>query len=183
MPIVERIAKQAHSACRKQIPLRELEAWGVTGLLIAIDRFIMGGPATLSTYAYYRIKGEIFDNLGAIAPMTRKDYRAARALGDKRAMYRDGTPMEEILDPNETHNPEEQYADLEVYAMMKNAISCLSEKQQYLVREHYFCNRSLKEVGAEIGISKSWASRAHAQAMTLLRAQLIRSDIHSAIAA
>ena len=41
--------------------------------------------------------------------------------------------------------------------------------------KHYFEGKSLQEAGAELGVSKSWASRLHAQAVDQLRA-LIEGD-------
>jgi len=38
------------------------------------------------------------------------------------------------------------------------------------VTKHYFEGKNLLEAGAELGLSKSWASRLHAQAVGRLRA-------------
>ncbi|MBP6631458.1 MAG: RNA polymerase subunit sigma-70, partial [Kofleriaceae bacterium] len=46
------------------------------------------------------------------------------------------------------------------------------ERERQLLEKHYFEGKNLLEAGAELGISKSWASRMHAQAVDRLR-QLI----------
>ena len=43
-------------------------------------------------------------------------------------------------------------------------------KERALVTKHYWEGKNLLEAGAELGISKSWASRLHAQAVERLRA-------------
>ena len=49
------------------------------------------------------------------------------------------------------------------------AMRRLPERERALVEKHYWEGKNLLEAGAELGISKSWASRLHAQAMERLR--------------
>lgn len=51
----------------------------------------------------------------------------------------------------------------ELRALVKKAIKQLSEEEQNLISLYYFKQKSLEEVGREIGLSKSWTSRRHAQ--------------------
>ena len=53
---------------------------------------------------------------------------------------------------------------------IRAAIDRLPEKEQALMKKHYWEGKNLFEAGAELGISKSWASRLHAQAVEKLRA-------------
>lgn len=53
---------------------------------------------------------------------------------------------------------------------LRAAIDALPEKEQALMKKHYWEGKNLLEAGAELGISKSWASRLHAQAVEKLRA-------------
>lgn len=53
---------------------------------------------------------------------------------------------------------------------LRAAIDRLPEKEQALMKKHYWEGKNLLEAGAELGISKSWASRLHAQAVEKLRA-------------
>lgn len=52
---------------------------------------------------------------------------------------------------------------------LQRALEALPEKERALVRKHYWEGKNLLEAGAELGISKSWASRLHAQAVERLR--------------
>ncbi|HEX5063662.1 MAG TPA: sigma-70 family RNA polymerase sigma factor, partial [Kofleriaceae bacterium] len=54
-------------------------------------------------------------------------------------------------------------------AKLRNALAALPEKERALVTKHYWEGKNLLEAGAELGISKSWASRLHAQAVDRLR--------------
>ncbi|MEP6866491.1 MAG: sigma-70 family RNA polymerase sigma factor [Deltaproteobacteria bacterium] len=55
-------------------------------------------------------------------------------------------------------------------AKLRAAIERLPEREQALMKKHYWEGKNLLEAGAELGISKSWASRLHAQAVERLRA-------------
>ncbi len=55
-------------------------------------------------------------------------------------------------------------------AKLRLALEALPEKEQALMKKHYWEGKNLLEAGAELGISKSWASRLHAQAVERLRA-------------
>ena len=53
---------------------------------------------------------------------------------------------------------------------LRAALDALPEKERALMTKHYWEGKNLLEAGAELGISKSWASRLHAQAVDRLRA-------------
>jgi RNA polymerase sigma factor for flagellar operon FliA len=57
-------------------------------------------------------------------------------------------------------------------ARLREALGRLPEKPRAIVTKHYFEGKSLLEAGVELGLSKSWASRLHAQAVDQLRALL-----------
>jgi len=52
---------------------------------------------------------------------------------------------------------------------LRAAIATLPERERALMTKHYFEDKNLLEAGAELGYSKSWASRLHAQAVDRLR--------------
>ncbi len=54
-------------------------------------------------------------------------------------------------------------------AKLRAAIEGLPDRERALVTKHYYEGKNLLEAGAELGISKSWASRLHAQAVEKLR--------------
>lgn len=52
------------------------------------------------------------------------------------------------------------------------AIEALPERERLVITGHYFQDRTLEEIGASLGISKSWCSRLHSRALGLLRTYL-----------
>lgn len=59
---------------------------------------------------------------------------------------------------------------------IRKAIEKLPDKERELVKKHYWEGKNLLEAGAELGISKSWASRLHAQAVERLRT-IVESEL------
>ena len=57
-------------------------------------------------------------------------------------------------------------------ARLREALARLPDKERALVAKHYWEGKNLEEAGTELGISKSWASRLHAQVVEKLRAIL-----------
>ncbi|MGF1467266.1 MAG: sigma-70 family RNA polymerase sigma factor [Sandaracinaceae bacterium] len=55
---------------------------------------------------------------------------------------------------------------------VRAALGALPPRERALVEGHYFQERTLEEVGATLGISKSWASRLHSRALARLRSLL-----------
>jgi len=53
---------------------------------------------------------------------------------------------------------------------LRDAIDALPARERELVTKHYWEGKNLLEAGEELGISRSWACRLHAQAVERLRA-------------
>ena len=65
---------------------------------------------------------------------------------------------------------EDQLDGARMAARLRRAIASLSDKERAIVTMHYWEGKNLLEAGAELGLSRSWASRLHAQAVEKLRA-------------
>ena len=105
---------------------------------------------------------------GAAALMALRDSMAAI-----RTMY--VTSLEamrdEGFDPGgEAPAMHEQIETRRLATRLRKAIEQLPERERALMKKHYWEGKNLLEAGAELGISKSWASRLHAQAVERLRA-------------
>jgi len=109
-----------------------------------------------------------------VAPASGPDALAAikEAMAAIRTMYVTSleTLQEKGFDPGgETPNVAEGIDVQRLGARIRVAIEKLPDKERELVKKHYWEGKNLLEAGAELGISKSWASRLHAQAVDRLR--------------
>jgi RNA polymerase sigma factor for flagellar operon FliA len=83
----------------------------------------------------------------------------------------------EGLHPSDDSMPADQRMELEqLKTRVKAALERLPEKERKLLQGYYFQGKTLEEAGAEIGQSKSWASRLHARAIEYLKKELADDD-------
>lgn len=54
-------------------------------------------------------------------------------------------------------------------AEVRDALETLADREKIVLREFYFEDRTLEQIGADLGISKSWTSRLHSRAVRQLR--------------
>ena len=109
-----------------------------------------------------------------VAPASGADALAAvkEAMSAIRTMYVTSleTLQEKGFDPGGETPEVDQAIDVQRFgARIRKALEKLPEKERALVEKHYWEGKNLLEAGAELGISKSWASRLHAQAVDRLR--------------
>jgi RNA polymerase sigma factor for flagellar operon FliA len=69
-------------------------------------------------------------------------------------------------------SPEEQVQNAELLQLLSQHVDELPEDERTLVRRHYFEGERFDQVAAELGLSKSWASRLHTRAIGRLTKRL-----------
>ena len=124
---------------------------------------------------YLEHRGE--RDLGAInagsAAASGADALAAikQAMSAIRTMY--VTSLESLRDEFEPAGESPSVGDQidadRMASRLREALDALPERERALVTKHYWEGKNLLEAGAELGISKSWASRLHGQAVERLR--------------
>lgn len=201
-PYVRSLASQVRKQFNSQFELDELMAWGQIGLLEAAERFDPKVGANFLTFAHYRIKGAIYDGLRkmgvlkgsgaaerANAYMTNlsdrsagggisldDDVREISAAVTGLAMVF-ATSLEAAEDYVADQLPADERIELEqMRRRVRAAMDKLPEKEKKLLQGYYFQNMTLEQAGAEIGQSKSWASRLHARAVETLKQLLEEAD-------
>jgi RNA polymerase sigma factor for flagellar operon FliA len=111
-------------------------------------------------------------------PVDRAEALAAlrRAMAAIRTVY--VTSLETLAEDkgfepkSESPDPAAELDTRKLAARLRKALDKLPAKERELVTKHYWEGKNLLEAGAELGISKSWASRLHGQAVDRLRQSL-----------
>lgn len=101
-------------------------------------------------------------HLGAMATAMALGMLAPTAHDD------DGEPVPVAQEPN----PEVAFEQAELLALVRTAIADLPREEAELVRRHYLEGERFDHVAAELGVSKSWASRLHTRALGRLAERL-----------
>ncbi|PWT88525.1 MAG: hypothetical protein C5B54_10495 [Acidobacteria bacterium] len=74
LPLVKSIALQVKKKLPSHIELDDLMGYGSIGLMEAVKTFRTGHGTTFKTFAYYRIRGAIYDGLRKIGWLSRSAY-------------------------------------------------------------------------------------------------------------
>ena len=196
-PYVRSLAAQVRKQFHSQFEMDELVAWGQIGLLEAAERFDARVGANFLTFAHYRIKGAIYDGLrkmgvlkgGAAASERANSYMTnlsdrgggggsveddvreiSSAVTGLAMVFATSLEQTEGLQVSDEQLPADERIQLEqMRRRVRAAIEKLPEKERKLLQGYYFQNKTLEEARAEIGQSKSWASRLHARAIEKLK--------------
>ena len=131
-----------------------------------------------------RAAGEYLENLGerdagaakrGVPPKQGKDALGGikDALSAIRTMY--VTSLDALQEtgfdkPDGEASLGDQLDSTRLARKLRAALEALPVKERAQVKQHYYAGKTLLEAGAELGISMSWASRRHAQAVEKLRA-------------
>ncbi len=200
--LVKSLARQVHAAAPRHTDLDDLIGYGQVGLAEAARGFNPNVNVKFSTFAYYRIRGAIFDGLSKMAwfhqpaaSMLRFGRQADAVLADAAEASDRGGMADDLLwlsDVSRTlavvyltsqaaasaegdeDDPAASAADRELFGRLHESIDSLSAEAASLVRAVYFEGLTLQEAGERLGISKSWASRLHGRALDRLGRDLRR---------
>jgi RNA polymerase sigma factor for flagellar operon FliA len=143
---------------------------------------ILKGPDARSVYVSERANaylGNLTDrdpgNRGSsLDDDVREVASAVTGLAALFATSLEGTEGLQLVDES---LPADQRLELEqLKKRVRAAIEQLPEKERKLLEGYYFQGKTLEEAGAEIGQSKSWASRLHARAIEKLKEILEEED-------
>jgi RNA polymerase sigma factor FliA len=96
-PYVRSIAGKIKKTLAKEIEFEDLVEYGMIGLLEAAERFDSAMGANFMTFAYYRIRGAIYDGLRGMGWMSRSEY--ARVRFEEKANTYLGQTTEELSGP------------------------------------------------------------------------------------
>ncbi|HEX4450367.1 MAG TPA: sigma-70 family RNA polymerase sigma factor [Kofleriaceae bacterium] len=180
LDLPRRIAAMIFRRVRRHVELDELIALGNAGLAQAARSFDEHRGASFKTFAWYRVRGAIIDGVRTLAPLPRRVWRILVRLRQSDAFT--SLPIDPRLFTNyrvpfddnrvcatETVDAAEalDHERLAIYAC--GALKTLPTTQRELLLKHYWEGKDLLTAGAELGRSKSWASRRHADALDRLR--------------
>jgi RNA polymerase sigma factor for flagellar operon FliA len=117
------------------------------------------------------LRGEVARSSAAAASTADKLREVRAALGAIRTMYVvaiDQVPRDALAD--DQLPADEKLARARQREQLAAALARLPERERSLMHKHYVEGKTLLDAGAELGLSKSWASRLHARAVDQLRA-------------
>src|SRR5215813_3283352 len=79
LPLVQAVARKVKRTLNAAVELEDLIGYGSKGLVEAAERFDPRHGVAFSTFAYYRIRGAMYDGLRSMGWYSRADYARYRA--------------------------------------------------------------------------------------------------------
>jgi len=198
-PLVRSLALTIRRRLPVRMELDDLIGYGQLGLAEAVKHFDDSKRTRFTTFAYYRIKGAIYDGVSKMSWTSRgrlnrlrfqqtgrQTGEAAPAGSDKQNRLIDQLArvhLTDRYDPEASTGIDAGLRDAGVspltVAMNREAASKLEELvkalprvPRVLIESVYYEGVTLREAAVRLGISKSWASRLHAQTLQRLAVSL-----------
>lgn len=173
----------------------DLERAAEFGLVQAAHSYDPSRGASFATFAYYRIRGAIFDEIrkswNASHVKCEPDSSVSEVFADGAAFHKTSTSWkenEDIFSASEgaayfisldstytepvsdmTESPATRVIRKEESAAIQEAIRQLPDRHRIVLCAHYFEDLSLVSISKQLNLSKSWVSRIHAQALAMVR--------------
>jgi RNA polymerase sigma factor for flagellar operon FliA len=200
----EALARDIAADLPAHVDRDDLLASAMTGLVEAASRFDPARGAHFKTYAYYRIRGSVFDELARMGGVRQQavgsqvdaaldDLTESHPSDDPEALIEQidrvlgriaaatvllgiqDAPIEcESLESDPLHT-----AGLDEWRIrLADAMTGLPPDEQTILQMHYFQHATLTECAAQLGKHKAWISRLHARALDRLRDALAGFDLH-----
>jgi RNA polymerase sigma factor FliA len=191
------IAAEFLSRYPPNITRDDLESAAELGLVQAAHRYDPLKCVSFPTFAYYRVRGAIFDevrkswhashaNIGRDSSTSEEPSDREKRLradgfdedhsqsGEMSFVSLDSTLPERLLSSDES--PSSLLLKKEQAAVVRKAISRLPQRHRFVLQSYYYDELSLVGISKQLSLSKSRVSRLHAQAIAMIRQALERSS-------
>ena len=198
------LAMQIARPLPREVDREDLVGFALVGLAEAAASYDPSRGASFETFAYYRIRGSVFNGLGKmnwLPPRVRRMINAD-ANADSIASGTDATVTDasvaasqfvdavqrvgavflaadaaEIAEDSRegTSLPGAAMEAKETRALVQSAVRALPEESRELVHALYFEGESMTSYGERLGLNKSSISRRHRQAIGMLRDALAQA--------
>ena len=156
----------------------DLIAWGVLGLVQAAQRYRDDTGAPFGAYAARRVRGQVLDALRDRDPLTRSARRAYRAAREQDADL--PPPVVEVsldrcievgLEPSQPTAIVRDRCRSEQWQRVARQLRALAPLERKVLVLSFARGLTLKEIGAQIGLSESGVCRLRARALRHVRAR------------
>lgn len=150
----DKIACQKKKTLPKYIDLDELKSAAYMGLVKAARRYDADFGATFTTFAYYRISGEIEDYLRKF------HHRVFLSLQQEEGCL-------DLPQPKKVNT----------FGFFEKFEKTLPKKMSIVLKSYFYEDKSLKEIGAELGITESRVSQILTQSKTIIKDNFSGEDL------
>ncbi len=177
------IARRIASSLPQSVDPEDLVSVGFMGLMNAADRFDASKGAKFSTYAEFRIRGAILDELRnqdwipkPVRAKIKKDEATAKKLGPLMLVnygdLNEDPALEEKMTEHaggEKATPYTMASRSDAKAWMDRMMADLSENERRVLSMYYYRELNLREIAQILELTESRISQIHSQAIFKLK--------------
>jgi RNA polymerase sigma factor for flagellar operon FliA len=193
--LVHSLASKIYRRIPVRVDYEDLVAYGEVGLAEAARDFDPRLGTRFTTFAYYRVRGAIYDGLAKMSWTNRAHHQRLRAMreyneqnspstderskkqgpwlgqvaGKISVVYLASQEYDERTGDAVFEDPHDSVVTLvarkEISEKLHRLVSELPSVERQLIQSVYFDGSSLQQAASRLSISKSWASRLHARAL------------------
>jgi RNA polymerase sigma factor for flagellar operon FliA len=204
--LVRFLAQQIHTRLPSRIDLDDLIGYGQLGLMQAAQDYDPDKGVKFSTFAYYRIRGAIYDGARKLEwyrssrdPDAKYEQLAdevaetctseastgdagqeatwfARTASSLAMVFLNSHSESGEVEDRSVPAPWANLLERETSLKLREALDRIAPDAAALIRSIYYEDRTLQEAADRLSISKSWASRLHAKALEQLSRALRQID-------
>ncbi len=176
--LARHLALGIYTKLGQAIELDELISSGLWGLYQAATRYNPDRQASFATFARKRIIGAMYDGLRRHGALPRGRGRRC-LLAEPADGCDDPAPL--ALAPAESDHgwqvasspaADTLLAQQQRRRWLAQALQTLPAREHHFIQQCYFEGQTIAAAGAALGLSRSWSSRIHAQAMARLKSAL-----------
>ena len=205
MPLARKIAAHLFSTRPdNEVEFCDYLQYANVGLLEAVDRYELNSGATFSTYASYRIRGSVLNGLAHVTERREQGAYRARlqrerlesldkhdtsqhkpssfeALAEVAIGLALGYMLEDsgmIYDEASASTESTPYTISEFDELVDGlhvALDKLPERENMIIRYHYFHHVDFETLGEHLNVSKGRVSQLHKRAIEMIRSELNQS--------
>lgn len=157
LPLVRGVARRFVYRLPAHMEFLDLVSIGTLGLLDAAAKYDPCRQTKFETYATWRVRGAIMDEMR---------FQASR--GTKTVSLID---CEELIDPD-APDPFSEAGLSELKAIVAEALSELPKRERVVLLLYYYREMTMKEVGQAMGLTEARISQIHKEAIIRLRVKL-----------
>jgi RNA polymerase sigma factor for flagellar operon FliA len=192
------IAAEILKTLPSHVEKADLQAAAELGLTEAASSYDHRPGVQFKTFAYYRIRGAVYDAIRKATWFSRgqhqeiaaqaaaNEYMSDEAAGSQAPVSDEAELGRHVgavvscfmlsLEGNKIAAPvdrspsaEDRLIQEEWSARLHKALPRLADQKRKILEAYYFEGRNLEDIGASMGLSKSWVCRLHAKAIAALR--------------
>lgn len=168
-PLVRYIANRVSRNLPSHIEYEDLVGYGTFGLLDAIEKYNSDINTGFRTYATFRIKGAMFDELSKTSYSSRSvpEISLCKIISSD-----ENIRLSDTIECHPNLNPEIMFEKKERETLITNTLKILSDKEKKVISLYYFEGLTIKEIGEVFYVSQSRASQIHKVSLNKLKQRL-----------